>query len=257
MHTSQASPSQPAWFCHRRTAGPPTGVSGNHCRSDYFELFASSGSSPMRPSTPGNCPCPGTFAAQHKSNRSCPGTRNDLRCRARPTPTTTSGFTPPPPMAQHHRIQAMIAVCRTNDRPGIDSPPNLDNPQAPIFRHPQVVHIDRSYPQNPILFSAVTAFAACSTCPPRTPRAEGNPMTELSTMGRCAQHRIVRHELAEARSHGLERRHATKLQHLSNATAGSCHCEQQSLHRHTCSYDDVIGLLSASVPDPSGPEPPL
>jgi hypothetical protein len=81
-------------------------------------------------------------------------------------------------------------------------------------------------------------------------------MTELSTMGRGAQNRLVRRELDEARSHGLRRRHAMKLRHLAAAAAEICRCEEQSVHRLTCSYDDVIELLSASVPEPGGPEPP-
>jgi hypothetical protein len=82
-------------------------------------------------------------------------------------------------------------------------------------------------------------------------------MTEPTTMGRRARNRLIRIELDEARSHGLARRHVMKLRHLADAAdAQTCQCEEQAVHRHACSYDDVIGLLSASVPERSGPEPP-
>lgn len=77
-------------------------------------------------------------------------------------------------------------------------------------------------------------------------------MTEQSTLGRRAQNRLIRHEFEEARAYGLQRRHARKLQYLKEAARQACQCESLSMHRHTCSYDDVIGLLSASVPDNPG-----
>ncbi|GAB3008885.1 hypothetical protein GCM10017788_52480 [Amycolatopsis acidiphila] len=81
-------------------------------------------------------------------------------------------------------------------------------------------------------------------------------MTEPSIMGRRAQNRLVRLELNEARSHGIAQRHALKLRRLRAAVGESCQCEVQSVHRHACSYDDVICLLSASIPEPGGPKPP-
>lgn len=86
---------------------------------------------------------------------------------------------------------------------------------------------------------------------------KGKLMTELSAVGRRAQNRLIRLELNEARSHGVARRHVIKLSRLAAAAAENCRCDQQSVHRHVCSYDDVIGLLSASLPEPGGPEPPL
>ncbi|WP_236789718.1 hypothetical protein [Amycolatopsis sp. GM8] len=73
-------------------------------------------------------------------------------------------------------------------------------------------------------------------------------MTEPSTLGRRAQNRLIRREFEEARAYGLKQRHARKLQYLADTAAHQdCQCEDESVHRHRCSYDDVISLLSASV----------
>lgn len=85
-------------------------------------------------------------------------------------------------------------------------------------------------------------------------------MTEQTTMSRRARNRIVRLELDEPPRLGHGRRHAMKLRHLAEAGAGhDCRCEEHDpvVHRHACSYDDVISLLSATAPGPRGPEPPL
>ncbi|MTD56774.1 hypothetical protein [Amycolatopsis pithecellobii] len=75
-------------------------------------------------------------------------------------------------------------------------------------------------------------------------------MTDATAMDRRAQNRLIRHEFEEARAHGLKQRHAMKLRHLTEAGARQdCRCEERSVHRHRCSYDDVIGLLSAPLPD--------
>jgi hypothetical protein len=83
-------------------------------------------------------------------------------------------------------------------------------------------------------------------------------MTEPTTLDRRARN-LVRLELDDARDHGLGRRHAMKLRRLAEAGAApGCRCDEQHplLHRHACSYDDVISLLSATAPEPRGPEPP-
>jgi hypothetical protein len=81
-------------------------------------------------------------------------------------------------------------------------------------------------------------------------------MTEPTTMARRARNRLVHPELDEARGHGLVSRHAMRLRHLAEAGAGHSCRGDECQHRHTCSYDDVISLFSATAPAARGPEPP-
>ncbi|UQS22241.1 hypothetical protein L1857_05095 [Amycolatopsis thermalba] len=65
-------------------------------------------------------------------------------------------------------------------------------------------------------------------------------MTEQTLPGRRTRNQTTHLALAEAREHGLARRHLRKLMRLAHNKP--CHCTE--VHRHTCSYPDVVHALN-------------
>ncbi|MDQ0377676.1 hypothetical protein [Amycolatopsis thermophila] len=71
-------------------------------------------------------------------------------------------------------------------------------------------------------------------------------MTEQTLPGRRGRNQTTRLAFDEARGHGLARRHLRKLMRL--ARHNPCRCPE--VHRHTCSYGDVLRTLQSGHPAP-------
>ncbi|TNC28599.1 hypothetical protein [Amycolatopsis alkalitolerans] len=72
-------------------------------------------------------------------------------------------------------------------------------------------------------------------------------MTKQTTLGDSAQNRLAHLGVDDGR-------HAATARHLAESFVHKeCRCDELPMHRHSCSYDDVISLLSASAPEPGGP----
>ena len=66
-------------------------------------------------------------------------------------------------------------------------------------------------------------------------------MTEQTLPGRRIRNQATHLALAEARERGLARRHLRKPMRLADQHL--CHCGE--VHRHTCSYADVMRTLDS------------
>ncbi|GHE97700.1 hypothetical protein GCM10017786_33100 [Amycolatopsis deserti] len=67
-------------------------------------------------------------------------------------------------------------------------------------------------------------------------------MTEQTLPGRRNRNQATRLALAEARQRGLARRHLRKLMRLAHDQP--CRCGE--VHRHVCSYPDVVRALDST-----------
>jgi hypothetical protein len=71
-------------------------------------------------------------------------------------------------------------------------------------------------------------------------------MTEQTLTGRRTRNQTSRLALDEARAHGLAQRHLRKLMRLARNRT----CDCPDVHRHSCSYADVLRHLESSAAKP-------